>query len=264
VVLGEEPIGRLGQHAEVPISFVVDRVLDVTMLEGGLGGLVLAERVIEVPWVKDYDAIKGEGPGRGCSARSRRGRMIVAVAPSRSRRRTSMSRRAASTNGWAAHLAPSIASRTPIFSTRYSSPGSKSSDGIPSRLHRRSHRCTRGEPYVSPEGAEPRRGRAERRRRECRARGCRGDHAVHRRLQHAQHRDVRTGRFPSQRRRGPTGRGRPREVASLKPDRLDVTNAGVGRAGWSPDLCPPRHRPSSSRRRHGPTARARRCRGRRG
>ena len=60
--IAEEPIARLGLHGEVPIAFVVERVLDVTLVEEGLGGVVMSERAIEVPWIKDYDAIRGEGP----------------------------------------------------------------------------------------------------------------------------------------------------------------------------------------------------------
>ena len=62
--IAEEPITRLGLHAEVPIAFHVERVLDVTLVEEGLGGVVMSERAIEVPWLKDYDTIEGEGPTR--------------------------------------------------------------------------------------------------------------------------------------------------------------------------------------------------------
>ena len=34
----------------------------MTARDGGLGGLVLAERSVAVPYVKDYDAVPGEGP----------------------------------------------------------------------------------------------------------------------------------------------------------------------------------------------------------
>jgi len=62
--IAEEPITRLGLHAEVPIAVHVERVFDVTLVEEGLGGVVMSERAVEVPWLKDYDAIKGEGPTR--------------------------------------------------------------------------------------------------------------------------------------------------------------------------------------------------------
>ena len=64
VFIGEEPIGRLEEHAEVPIAFRVERVLDVSLPEGGLGGIVLTELPVEVPWIKDYDAVNEKGPAR--------------------------------------------------------------------------------------------------------------------------------------------------------------------------------------------------------
>jgi GNAT superfamily N-acetyltransferase len=60
----EEPLSALAEHAKIPIAFRVERVLDVSALEDGLGGLVLAERPIEVSYEKDYDAVKREGPTR--------------------------------------------------------------------------------------------------------------------------------------------------------------------------------------------------------
>ena len=60
--IAEEPMTRLALHADVPIAFYVERVLDVTLVEEGLGGVVMSERAVEVPWLKDYDAIEGEGP----------------------------------------------------------------------------------------------------------------------------------------------------------------------------------------------------------
>lgn len=64
VLIVEEPIARLDRHAEVPISFEVNRVLEVSLPDAGLGGLVLSEVAVTAPWVKDYDATKGEGPTR--------------------------------------------------------------------------------------------------------------------------------------------------------------------------------------------------------
>jgi len=61
-----EPVGRttLAEHAKISIAFVVDRVLQVTGTDGGMGGLALADTTVAAPYVKDYDAIKGEGPTR--------------------------------------------------------------------------------------------------------------------------------------------------------------------------------------------------------
>lgn len=56
--------GALGEHAGISIAFVVDRILQVTLADGGLGGMSLAETPLAEPYVKDYDAIEGEGPAR--------------------------------------------------------------------------------------------------------------------------------------------------------------------------------------------------------
>jgi GNAT superfamily N-acetyltransferase len=60
----EEPLSALDDHAMIPIAFRVERVLDVSALKDGLGGLALAERPVEASYEKDYDALKGEGPTR--------------------------------------------------------------------------------------------------------------------------------------------------------------------------------------------------------
>lgn len=54
-----EPAACLETYAEVPIAFEVASVLDVA---DGPGGLVLTERRLGAPYVKDYDAIGGEHP----------------------------------------------------------------------------------------------------------------------------------------------------------------------------------------------------------
>jgi GNAT superfamily N-acetyltransferase len=56
VEIHEEPIERLAEQALVPSRFRVERVYEVTPLEGGLGGLTLVERALDAPYVKDYDA----------------------------------------------------------------------------------------------------------------------------------------------------------------------------------------------------------------
>jgi GNAT superfamily N-acetyltransferase len=60
----EEPMTALAQYARVPIAFTVDRVLDVTGRADDPAGFVLSECRLEVPYIKDYDAIDGEGPGQ--------------------------------------------------------------------------------------------------------------------------------------------------------------------------------------------------------
>ena len=60
----EEPVGSLREHAEIPIAFLVDRILEVSVSDGGLGGIILQESAVDAAYVKDYDAIRGEGPTR--------------------------------------------------------------------------------------------------------------------------------------------------------------------------------------------------------
>jgi GNAT superfamily N-acetyltransferase len=60
----EEPIERLVDHARISSAFTVRRTLVVSTPDAGLGGIQLNEVDVETPWVKDYDAIKGEGPTR--------------------------------------------------------------------------------------------------------------------------------------------------------------------------------------------------------
>lgn len=64
VNLGVEPISNLHLQADIPIAFLVERMLDVTLIDGGLGGFRLSEVHVDEPWTKDYDAIKGEAPTR--------------------------------------------------------------------------------------------------------------------------------------------------------------------------------------------------------
>ncbi|HUB40976.1 MAG TPA: GNAT family N-acetyltransferase [Streptosporangiaceae bacterium] len=54
----------LSEHATIPIAFTVDRILQVTLADGGIGGISFTETAVAVPYVKDYDAIAGEGPTR--------------------------------------------------------------------------------------------------------------------------------------------------------------------------------------------------------
>ena len=52
----------LADYARVPIVFTVDRVLDVTTRHDGPERFALSERRLDAPYVKDYDAITGDGP----------------------------------------------------------------------------------------------------------------------------------------------------------------------------------------------------------
>ena len=57
----EEPLGLLDEHARVPIAFTVDRTLAVSLRSDGLGGILLNERLVDSPYVKDHDG-EGEDP----------------------------------------------------------------------------------------------------------------------------------------------------------------------------------------------------------
>jgi len=62
IVITEESMTVLAEYAHVPITFTVDRVLDVTNRDDSPRRFELSERRLEVPYEKDYDAIAGEGP----------------------------------------------------------------------------------------------------------------------------------------------------------------------------------------------------------
>ena len=54
----------LSRYGEIPISFTVESVLRVHLVDEGLGGIVLREERVESPYLKDYDAFEDEGPTR--------------------------------------------------------------------------------------------------------------------------------------------------------------------------------------------------------
>ena len=53
-----EEAANLEDYARIRMSFEVSRVLDVTALENGLGGFAMSERKLQVPYLRDYDAIE--------------------------------------------------------------------------------------------------------------------------------------------------------------------------------------------------------------
>ena len=67
VELSKEQLTFLMELARIPIAFKVDRIFDVIVHEGGLGGFTFLESSVDVPYVKDYDAIAGEGPAHWAS-----------------------------------------------------------------------------------------------------------------------------------------------------------------------------------------------------
>lgn len=58
----EPPDTGLPGYGTIPIAFEVTSQLSVRPVENGLGGLLLVEEAVAVPYRKDYDAIEGEGP----------------------------------------------------------------------------------------------------------------------------------------------------------------------------------------------------------
>lgn len=50
----------LSKHALIPICFQVTTRLELSLVDGGLGGLNLTEREVSPPYAKDYD-VDGEG-----------------------------------------------------------------------------------------------------------------------------------------------------------------------------------------------------------
>ena len=58
--VAEEPMTALAEYALLPIAFPVDQVLDV--MARADGHFALSARRLEAPYVKDYDAVEGEGP----------------------------------------------------------------------------------------------------------------------------------------------------------------------------------------------------------
>lgn len=58
--INEVGIAGLSEYAKVPIRFEVSSIFEVELVEDGLGGMLLHERPVAAPSVKDYDA-HGEG-----------------------------------------------------------------------------------------------------------------------------------------------------------------------------------------------------------
>ena len=62
ILVREETIGALPEYGRVPISFSVMSRLRIQPIDNGLGGLLLIEEPVAVPYIKDYDSLPGEGP----------------------------------------------------------------------------------------------------------------------------------------------------------------------------------------------------------
>lgn len=64
VEIREVGTDALARYSEVPISLLVESVLIPEPVDNGLGGIRLREEKVERPYIKDYDAARGEGPTR--------------------------------------------------------------------------------------------------------------------------------------------------------------------------------------------------------
>jgi GNAT superfamily N-acetyltransferase len=62
IEIREEPVTILAEYAEIPIAFTVDHIVDVTADGNNPGRFILSECRLETSYIKDYDAIDGEGP----------------------------------------------------------------------------------------------------------------------------------------------------------------------------------------------------------
>ena len=60
----EESITTLEGYSSIPIAFVVRSVFDVRPAEAGSYDVLLVERRLDVPYVKDYDAINEDRPSQ--------------------------------------------------------------------------------------------------------------------------------------------------------------------------------------------------------
>jgi GNAT superfamily N-acetyltransferase len=64
--IGEEALtpAALAEHAAIPVAFVAGQILEVRLLDDGLGGMSLTQTAVTGPYVKDYDALQDAGPQR--------------------------------------------------------------------------------------------------------------------------------------------------------------------------------------------------------
>jgi len=53
-------MANLADYAQIPIAYEVREIMEV--VADGRGGFTLSARRLDTPYVKDYDAIRGEGP----------------------------------------------------------------------------------------------------------------------------------------------------------------------------------------------------------
>lgn len=58
IKINEESMDALDEYCAVSIAYEYDRILDCTLVENGLGGIVLTERLLDAPAAKDYDVLE--------------------------------------------------------------------------------------------------------------------------------------------------------------------------------------------------------------
>lgn len=57
-----ETAGDLDEYAAIPIAFEVSEMLDPALLDAARSSVDFRTRVVDVPYVKDYDSYEGQGP----------------------------------------------------------------------------------------------------------------------------------------------------------------------------------------------------------
>ena len=62
IEVSEQPLAALQEYASVPIWFEVESIFEVIQRDGHPPGFTLKERRVDVPYIKNYDAIEGEQP----------------------------------------------------------------------------------------------------------------------------------------------------------------------------------------------------------
>ncbi len=55
ISLEELSLEDIDEYIEIPIKFKVDRILDVKLIDDGLGGIELVEKELDTSYIKDYD-----------------------------------------------------------------------------------------------------------------------------------------------------------------------------------------------------------------
>jgi ribosomal protein S18 acetylase RimI-like enzyme len=58
----EISLDRIIEYFSIPISFTVERILNLKVSENHLSRFELVERIVDKPYIKDYDSIDGNSP----------------------------------------------------------------------------------------------------------------------------------------------------------------------------------------------------------